>query len=112
MRHGCLLGTLLGALLWGLFRPAPAAAGDLLGWLRGDHRSYTAEYLSGAEPGVALAPGPQPYPSATVHGPRPGCVPSAPSFNWGYFGAPYVAPHFCHKGYHGDCAWWHYRRRY
>jgi hypothetical protein len=104
---GCLACGLLGGLLW----PGPAAALDLLGWLRGDHHSYTAMYLGGAEPGMGAAPGAPLDPQSPDFGPSPGYVPAVPSFHWGYFGAPYHPVRFCHKGYYGDGSWWRYRLR-
>jgi hypothetical protein len=109
MPRRCLLGGLICGLLWGLSLPAPAVAGDLLGWLRGNHLSYTAEYLGAGAPGVTAAPGPRLYPGCNLFRPQY-VVPIMPSFHWGYFGAPYRADHFCHQGYHGDCASWRYRR--
>jgi hypothetical protein len=106
-----LPGCLICGLLCGLFRPAPAAAFDLLGWLKGNHRSYTAMYLGGAGPDAGPAPGAPFQPGVTLFSPPYGYVPGVPSYNWGYFGAPYLPVHFCHQGYSGDCSWWHYHRR-
>lgn len=109
MPRCCLLGSLVCGLLWGLFLPAPAA-GDLLGWLKGDRRSHTAEYLAGAELGVAVEPTSRPGHVTTILSPWRRYVPGVPSYSWGYFGAPYRPVHFYHKGYYGDCLWWGYRR--
>jgi len=106
-----LPGCLVLGLLWGLFRPAPAVAFDLLGWLRGDHRSYTAMYLSGAAPDAGAVPGTSLDLGGALFGSRYGCVPGVPSYNWGYFGAAYHPVHFCHKDYYGDCSWWHTHHR-
>ncbi len=106
------LGCLVLGLAWMFALPGSASAGDLLGGLKGDHRSYTAVYLGGAGPGVAAVPGGQLSPRFPLFGPRHGGVPVVPSFNWGYFGAPYRAVHFCHQGYYDDCSCWRYRRNY
>ena len=111
MPRCCLLGGLVFGLLWGVFRPAPAAAGDLLGWLKGDRRSHTAEHLAGAEPGMPVTSAARLYPAFSILGPRHRYIPGVPSFNWGYFGAAHRPTHFCHKGYHGDCVSWSYRPR-
>jgi hypothetical protein len=105
-------GCLAMGLLWGLFWPAPAAAFDLLGWLRGDRRSYTAVYLGGAGADVRTQQGPLLSPGGALFGPRYEGIPGVPSYNWGYFGAPYHPTHFCHKDYHGECLWWHTHNRW
>ena len=111
MKRRLLLGYLLCGVLCVCLLPASAAALDLVGWLRGDHRSYTAVYLGGGDPGVAAAPGTQAYLRYPLLGPRYGSIPGVPSYNWGYFGAPYRPVNFCHEGYYGECSWWRYRRR-
>jgi hypothetical protein len=106
-----LRGCLVFGLLWGLFSPAPAAAFDLLGWLRGDRRSHTAVYLGGEGTDVGAQPGTSLRAGGALFGSRYGYIPGVPSYNWGYFGAPYHSTHFCHKDYHGDCSWWHTHHR-
>jgi hypothetical protein len=110
MPRYCLTTCMIFGLLGPLSLPAPAAGFDLLGWLKGDHRSHTAEYLGIAEPAAALVPGPQPLPRPQALGTGYGSGPGVSSCNWGYFGAPYRPVDFCHKGYYGDCLWWCYRR--
>jgi hypothetical protein len=106
-----LLVGVIGGLLWGISLPAPAAGGDLMGWLHGDHRSHTAEYLGDGEPGVGVLLGSWLHLDALVPGPRRSGAAAVPAYRWGYFGAPYCRGHFCHKGYYGDRLWWCYRRR-
>jgi hypothetical protein len=111
MPRGCLLGCLTWGLLWALLRPAPAEALDLLGWLRGDHRSYTAMYLGGAEPGMTASSNLSADPLRPVFGRASQYSPVVPTYNWGYFGAPYRPANFCHTDYYGDVSCWCYRRR-
>ena len=106
-----LLAGVIGGLLWGILLPARAAGGDLIGWLRGDRRSHTVEYLDGGEPAAGVLPGSPLHLAPLVRGPGRSGVAVVPAYHWGYFGAPYHPVHFCHKDYYGDCLWWCYRRR-
>lgn len=118
MPRCCLLGVLFCGLVLALFSPAPAAAGDLLSWLKGAQPAPPPEPVSTprpiATPGpIATAgPGPQVYPEHHVSLLWRGSalVPSA--YAWGYFGARQRPVRFCHKGYYGDCSWYRCRRIY
>jgi hypothetical protein len=112
MPRCCLLGVLVCGLLVALFSPAPAAAGDLLSWLKGAQPAHPPETVGTPRPTVAAGPGPQVYPEHHVSFPGRGSalVPSA--YAWGSFGAGHRPVRFCHKGYYGDSSWYRYRRIY
>ncbi|OHB67869.1 MAG: hypothetical protein A2V70_03280 [Planctomycetes bacterium RBG_13_63_9] len=111
MLHRCLLGLFAWGLLAGVLLPAPAPAGDLLGWLKGSD-CKPPYYQGNPKQVVAAPPGPHRYAEYNAYCPWYGYGFGVPTYNWGYFGAQYRPACVCHKGYYGDLSQWSYRRGY
>jgi len=111
MMYYRLFGVLAGVLLLTLLLPAPATAGNLLGWLAGHHQA-PEPWPAHGQRHVAAPPGPHRYAEYNVYGPWYGYGFGVPTYQWGYFGARYRPAVICHKGYYGDLTQWSYRRGY